>query len=88
MKDLIECGRPIRRRHGTSECILEAGHRAWWCQDQRALDALRTLDRVEHLAQEARSVLGLFGCAMGRGDTERWILHRLWSGELTLSPTP
>lgn len=82
--DGLRCGKPIRRRAGESPCILEAGHKAWWCQDEEALRADQTLARVEQRASEARAVLGLFGCAMGVVDTRRWIYHRLWNGELQL----
>lgn len=84
MKDVTECGLPIRRRSGVTECILPAGHKAPWCQDQRALDAAETLARVSDVAMEMRAVLGLFGLAKGRVDTERWIFNQLWSGRSTL----
>lgn len=81
VREYEQCGLPVKRRDGSAPCILEAGHRATWCQDQRALEAGNTLRRVEELAQQARAVLGLFGCALGRGDTERWIADWLWSGK-------
>lgn len=79
MRDYEQCGLPVRRRGGSTPCILQAGHRETWCQDRRAIDLKTQLDRVPELAQEARSVLGLLGCVLGRGDTERWI--RRWISE-------
>lgn len=79
--DFNECGRPIRRRDGVTECILPAGHREAWCQDERALAALDKLGEVPQQAHDCRALLGLFGIHIGRQDAVRLAYRLLWQGK-------
>lgn len=83
-RELLECGRPIRKRYGVVHCVLPAGHRDWWCQSRRALDAAERMRRVDEVVREARAVLGALGVGLGRRETERWIYDALWRGEVEL----
>lgn len=79
--DFNECGRPIRRRGEATACILPAGHRDTWCQDERALAALDKLGEVPQKAHDCRALLGLFGIDIGRKDAERLAYRLLWQGK-------